>query len=222
MISFLSFLPLFFSNPWLSTLISTAVGCSHQCTHTQSDSAAWQWMLFKALVFSLRFNRTTLRSELIKEDTESLSVWSSRGDAVLRWLVLTRRACIIEGKRWIRMMSWLDCGAPLGGNAVRETSSGITILRGVGHWGSGEAVERVETVGRQRQRSHLLFYLKRNGEQDVSMPRHKGLMIACELRKWLWIGLKIKGLIQSRLTVVYLLAGKKVPWLIYCCVCLSL
>lgn len=35
-ISFLSFLPPFFSNPWLSTLISTAVGSSHQCTHTDS------------------------------------------------------------------------------------------------------------------------------------------------------------------------------------------
>lgn len=38
-ISFLSFLPPFFSNPWLSTLIFTAVGRSHQCTHTDSDSA---------------------------------------------------------------------------------------------------------------------------------------------------------------------------------------
>lgn len=57
-----------------------------------------------------------------------VSVWSSSGDVALCGHVVTRRPSIIEGKRWIGMMSWLDCGAPLNGNAEREMHGSIKIL----------------------------------------------------------------------------------------------
>lgn len=109
-ISFLSFLPPFFSNPWLSTLISTAVGSSHQCTHT--DSAEWQRMLFKAhgvhahvhaLVSPFHFNSWTFRSALIK-DTESLV-----GLELPRWCGALWACCDqAPFHNWRKAMNWDD------------------------------------------------------------------------------------------------------------------
>lgn len=123
----------------------------------------------RSCFFSFHFNSSTLRSALIKEDTESLSVWSSHSDVVLCCLVLTWRACIIEGKRWIRMMSWLDCGARLGGNAVRETRGGIKILRG-GWW------RQWRGSWRQRRDGGVNFYLKRNCVRGFSVQENEGRM----------------------------------------------
>lgn len=121
--------------PWSSQLLAALISVHTPTATALNDNECYSRHTActrtscTLLFFSSHFNSSTLRSVLIKEGTESLSVWSSHGDEVLCCLVLTRRACIIEGKRWIRMMSWLD--SRLGGNAVREMRGSIKILRGV-------------------------------------------------------------------------------------------